>query len=109
MGKDLACSGATTATQPYSSGNDFKPGLDFYDDGAGHQGQARLLQSYAASHNVKVVGVSIGGNDYNFAGIVSESGNVLGMMPHPERACSLLLGSSDGVRLLESILARVAA
>src|SRR5262249_28871613 len=45
-GKDLACSGAATATQPYSSGNDFKPGLDFYDDGAGHQGQAKMLQSY---------------------------------------------------------------
>jgi hypothetical protein len=70
--KDLACSGAKTATQPYSSGNDFKPGLDFYDDGAGHQGQAKLLQSYAASHNVKLVGVTIGGNDYNFAGIVTD-------------------------------------
>jgi phosphoribosylformylglycinamidine (FGAM) synthase-like amidotransferase family enzyme len=30
-------------------------------------------------------------------------------MPHPERACSNLVGSSDGVRLLESILARVEA
>jgi phosphoribosylformylglycinamidine synthase subunit PurQ / glutaminase len=43
------------------------------------------------------------------AGIVNEGGNVLGMMPHPERACSTLVGSSDGVRLFESILARVAA
>jgi hypothetical protein len=72
VGKDLACSGAKTATQPYSSGNDFKPGLDFYDDGAGHQGQAKMLQSYAATHNVKVVAVSIGGNDYNFSGIVTD-------------------------------------
>jgi hypothetical protein len=71
VGKDLACSGAKTGTQPYSSGSDFKPGLDFYDDGAGHQGQAKVLQSYAASHNVKLVGISIGGNDYNFAGIVT--------------------------------------
>jgi hypothetical protein len=72
VGKDLACSGAATATQPYSSGNDFKPGLDFYDDGAGHQGQAKMLQSYASTHNVKLVGISIGGNDYNFAGIVQD-------------------------------------
>ena len=72
VGKDLACSGAATATQPYSSGNDFKPGLDFYDDGAGHQGQAKMLQSYAATHNVKLVAISIGGNDYNFAGIVQD-------------------------------------
>jgi hypothetical protein len=71
-GKDLACSGAKSATQPYSSGNDFKPGLDFYDDGAGHQGQAKLLQAYATSHNVKLVAVSIGGNDFNFAGIVTD-------------------------------------
>jgi hypothetical protein len=71
-GKDLACSGAKTATTPYSSNSDFKPGLDFYDDGAGHQGQAKMLQSYAASHNVKLVSVTIGGNDYNFAGIVQD-------------------------------------
>jgi hypothetical protein len=52
---NLACSGARTYTQPFSSGSDFKPGLDFYDDGAGHIGQARPLQQYAATHNVKMV------------------------------------------------------
>jgi hypothetical protein len=72
VGKNLACSGAKTTTTPYSSGDDFKPGLDFYDDGAGHQGQAKLLQSYAATHNVKFVAISIGGNDFNFAGIVQD-------------------------------------
>ena len=40
--------GARTYTQPYSSGSDFKPGLDFYDDGAGHIGQAKALEQYAA-------------------------------------------------------------
>jgi hypothetical protein len=72
VGKNLACSGAKSATAAYSSGSDFKPGLDFYDDGAGHQGQAKALQSYAAAHNVKLVAISIGGNDYNFAGIVQQ-------------------------------------
>jgi hypothetical protein len=67
---NLACSGARTATQPFSSGNDFKPGLDFYDDGAGHIGQAKALQQYAASHNVRVVVALIGANDYGFADIV---------------------------------------
>jgi hypothetical protein len=71
-GVDLACSGATTATQPYSSGNDFKPGLDFYNDGAGHLGQALLLQNFAAAHNVKLVAVTIGGNDFHFADIVQD-------------------------------------
>jgi phosphoribosylformylglycinamidine synthase len=39
----------------------------------------------------------------DIAGIVNERRNVLGMMPHPERACEPLLGSSDGMRLFDSI------
>ena len=69
---NLACSGARTYTQPFSSGSDFKPGLDFYDDGAGHIGQAKALQQYAASHNVKMVVALIGANDYGFADIVQQ-------------------------------------
>jgi len=41
------------------------------------------------------------------AGIVSEEGNVLGLMPHPERAIDPLLGPADGLRLFESVLARI--
>lgn len=43
----------------------------------------------------------------NIAGIINEDGNVLGMMPHPERACEPLLGSSDGNFIWESIIARI--
>ncbi len=68
-GKNLACSGARTYTQPFSSGSDFKPGLDFYDDGAGHVGQAKALQDYAVTHNVKMVVALIGANNYGFADI----------------------------------------
>ncbi len=39
----------------------------------------------------------------NIAGIVNENGNVLGMMPHPERACSSLLGNEDGKFIFTSI------
>ncbi len=39
------------------------------------------------------------------AGVSNAEGNVLGMMPHPERACEPLLGSSDGLRLFASALA----
>ncbi len=70
QGENLACSGAASATQPYSAGSDFKPGLDFYNDGAGHIGQALALQQFAAAHHVTAVAVSIGGNDFNFASIV---------------------------------------
>ena len=43
------------------------------------------------------------------AGIVNGGGNVMGLMPHPERAVDALLGSSDGIGVFESMLARVAA
>ncbi|MEP9365400.1 hypothetical protein ABLE68_20705 [Nocardioides sp. CN2-186] len=66
-GLNLACSGATTAT---SDGDNFKPGLDFFDNGAGKQGQAKMLQTFAASHRVGMVVVSIGGNDFKFADVV---------------------------------------
>jgi phosphoribosylformylglycinamidine synthase I len=39
----------------------------------------------------------------HIAGIINEKGNVLGMMPHPERAMELLLGSDDGQHIFESI------
>lgn len=68
-GLNLACSGARTTT---GTGSDFKPGIDFYDDGAGKQGQAKMLQVFAATHNVKQVVVSIGGNDFNFASVVTQ-------------------------------------
>jgi len=41
------------------------------------------------------------------AGIMNEEGNVLGMMPHPERVIDPLLGSADGLGLFESVLARI--
>ncbi len=49
------------------------------------------------------------GSIANIAGIVNEQGNVLGMMPHPERASESLLGSADGLLLWRSILATVGA
>ncbi|MBA3578823.1 MAG: phosphoribosylformylglycinamidine synthase subunit PurQ [Gemmatimonadaceae bacterium] len=48
------------------------------------------------------------GSMRGIAGIVSAEGNVLGMMPHPERAVDSLLGPADGKLLFESLLARVA-
>ncbi|MGK2936111.1 MAG: phosphoribosylformylglycinamidine synthase subunit PurQ [Gemmatimonadaceae bacterium] len=48
------------------------------------------------------------GSMRGIAGIVSDEGNVLGMMPHPERAVDSLLGPPDGLPLFESLLARVA-
>ena len=48
------------------------------------------------------------GSARNIAGIVSERGNVLGMMPHPERAVDPLLGPADGLPLFRSLAAHLA-
>jgi hypothetical protein len=67
---NLACSGAKTSTFTSSDGY-FKPGIDFYASGA-NKGQALMLQEFAATHNVKMIQMSIGGNNFNFAGIVQQ-------------------------------------
>jgi phosphoribosylformylglycinamidine synthase len=48
------------------------------------------------------------GSLQNIAGIVNERGNVLGMMPHPERCADPELGGSDGLLLFKSALAAAA-
>ncbi|MDD9149722.1 phosphoribosylformylglycinamidine synthase subunit PurQ [Sporolactobacillus sp. CQH2019] len=58
--------------------------------------QQRIVFTYA--------GENPNGSRAAIAGIVNRNGNVLGMMPHPERAADVLLGSDDGLRLFQSIL-----
>jgi phosphoribosylformylglycinamidine synthase I len=43
------------------------------------------------------------GSVMNIAGIINEKGNVLGMMPHPERSCNSVLGKTDGVWIFKSL------
>ncbi|MBM4161566.1 MAG: phosphoribosylformylglycinamidine synthase subunit PurQ [Ignavibacteria bacterium] len=40
----------------------------------------------------------------NIAGVMNESGNVMGMMPHPERACDPVLGHTDGRKVFDSLV-----
>jgi phosphoribosylformylglycinamidine synthase len=44
------------------------------------------------------------GSRDNIAGIINKKGNILGMMPHPERAVEQLLGSEDGLYICNSII-----
>jgi hypothetical protein len=67
---NFACSGAKTTTGGTGSGQAFKPGIDFYSDSSGRQGQALALQNYAKTHNVRAVVVMIGANNYGFAAVV---------------------------------------
>ena len=73
------------------------------------EAEGRVVFRYADASGNITREANPNGSERNIAGIINENGNVLGLMPHPERACSPLLGSSDGVRLLESILTKVAA
>jgi phosphoribosylformylglycinamidine synthase len=73
------------------------------------EAEGRVIFKYVDPDGATSAEGNPNGSERNIAGIINEAGNVLGLMPHPERACSPLLGSNDGVRLLESILARVAA
>jgi phosphoribosylformylglycinamidine synthase len=52
----------------------------------------------------RYAGTNPNGSLNNIAGICNRSKNVLGMMPHPERAADPLLGNSDGINLFESLL-----
>ena len=49
------------------------------------------------------------GSIHNIAGICSETRNVVGLMPHPERACESALGSADGLVMFESVVRAVSS
>ncbi|MET0728014.1 MAG: phosphoribosylformylglycinamidine synthase subunit PurQ [Acidimicrobiales bacterium] len=51
----------------------------------------------------------VNGSVDDIAGVCNEARNVVGLMPHPERACHDLLGSTDGVVLIRSLLASASA
>jgi phosphoribosylformylglycinamidine synthase subunit PurQ / glutaminase len=72
------------------------------------EGEGRVVFRYAPSALEAQEAYNPNGSMRDIAGIVNGAGNVLGMMPHPERAVDALLGSADGLPLFESILQRVA-
>ena len=73
------------------------------------EGDGQIVFRYAPSSLEAAEAYNPNGSMRDIAGIVSAKGNVLGMMPHPERAIDALLGPADGLPLFESILNRVAA
>ena len=62
------------------------------------EGEGRVAFRYAGEVNGSARGI---------AGILNEAGNVLGMMPHPERAVEAAHGFDDGRRLFEGLLEAV--
>lgn len=76
------------------------------------EGEGRVAFRYVTAGGEATAEPNPNGSARNIAGIVNEAGNVLGMMPHPERAVEALLGGVDGAGLFRSLadhLAGVAA
>jgi len=62
------------------------------------EGEDRVAFRYVENPN---------GSARSIAGILNRERNVMGMMPHPERACDPLMGSTDGIGIFESILSSI--
>jgi phosphoribosylformylglycinamidine synthase len=69
----------------------------------------RVIFRYATAEGEVTDAANPNGSVHNIAGICSEARNVVGLMPHPERACQPMLGSADGLVLLESVVASLEA
>jgi phosphoribosylformylglycinamidine synthase len=69
------------------------------------QGEGRVVFRYVNEQGEPSEGSNPNGSRNNIAGIINEGGNVLGLMPHPERASEALLGSTDGLGLFQSLVA----
>ena len=66
--------------------------------------QKRIIFRYVSPTGEQGEQFNPNGSRDNIAGIVNETGNVLGMMPHPERASEAILASEDGRKIWESLL-----
>ncbi|MCS7276543.1 MAG: phosphoribosylformylglycinamidine synthase subunit PurQ [Dehalococcoidia bacterium] len=68
------------------------------------EAEGRVLFRYCTPTGETTAEANPNGSLGNIAGILNEEGNVLGMMPHPERACEALLGGEDGLAIWRSLL-----
>jgi phosphoribosylformylglycinamidine synthase len=93
----------TAFTRRYQRGEEIRIPVahgdgNFYIDDEGLkrlEGEGRVVFRYLENPN---------GARNDIAGIINDGGNVMGMMPHPERASEAILGSEDGRRVFESLL-----
>jgi phosphoribosylformylglycinamidine synthase len=73
------------------------------------EGEGRVLFRYTSPEGALEDRFNVNGSIHAIAGILNESGNVMGMMPHPERASEAILGRTDGLGIFESIARSAAA
>jgi phosphoribosylformylglycinamidine synthase subunit PurQ / glutaminase len=72
------------------------------------ESRRQVIFRYAEVSGAVTPDANPNGSVHNIAGLCNEQRNVVGMMPHPERACELAVGSADGLLLLESAVHSVA-
>ena len=98
----LVCEPGQVLRIPISHGE----GRYFADDDTLAQLEAsgRIVFRYCEPNGDVTADANPNGSIANIAGIVNERRNVLGMMPHPERACEQLMGGEDGLLLWRSVL-----
>jgi phosphoribosylformylglycinamidine synthase subunit PurQ / glutaminase len=72
------------------------------------QSAGRIVFRYCDEHGEVTNRGNPNGSVNNIAGICSDARNVVGLMPHPERACEPVLGSGDGRLLFESVVSVLA-
>jgi phosphoribosylformylglycinamidine synthase len=68
------------------------------------EGENRIVFRYVDENGKATPEANPNGAAENIAGVCNEAGNVLGMMPHPERASETVLGSDDGLAIFRSAL-----
>lgn len=68
------------------------------------EAERRIVFRYVSPEGVLDPEWNINGSARAIAGVCNEGGNVLGLMPHPERSCEEMLGSVDGLGLFQSVL-----
>jgi phosphoribosylformylglycinamidine synthase len=68
----------------------------------------QVIFRYVTASGEETDAANPNGAIHNIAGITNEARNVVGLMPHPERACELALGSADGLVMFQSALKAVA-
>ena len=71
------------------------------------EARRQIVFRYATATGAVTLDANPNGSVHNIAGLCNERRNVVGMMPHPERACELAVGSADGLLLLESAVRSV--
>jgi phosphoribosylformylglycinamidine synthase len=103
---------ATDFTASYAKGQVIRLPIahgdgNYYIDDEGYkklEGEGKIIFRYCTPAGDSPKGIAPNGAKGEIAGILSDKGNVLGMMPHPERLSEAILGGEDGKGIFKSLL-----